>query len=78
MRPCAGGCRRQVRVSCDWCAGCVAGLLADVRRLQSLEPGQMILLADIFSTVGADTLTRCMIASLPFDDTPPDRRGMMQ
>lgn len=66
--PCAGGCGRTVSATCEWCARCVAGMCDDMRRLQSLAPGQIVLLADIFSTVGADTLTRIMVGSLPYDD----------
>lgn len=46
-----------------------------MRRLQALDPGQIVILADIFSTVGADTLTRVLISSLPFDDTPDREMG---
>ncbi len=66
MKPCFGGCHRMV--TSEWCARCVDGLTTDVRRLQSLDPGQLIILADIFSIVGADTLTRIMVGALPFEE----------
>ena len=78
MNPCAGGCGASVSEACDFCARCVRGMESDVRRLQNLKPGQIIILADMFSTVGADTLTRLMVSALP-DDTPKlDRRRLMQ
>jgi hypothetical protein len=70
MTPCAGVCGASVSDACDFCARCVRGMERDVRRLQGLAPGQLVILADIFSTCGADTLTRLMISVLPFDNTP--------
>jgi hypothetical protein len=73
MKPCAGGCGASVSEACDFCARCVRGMERDVRRLQGLDPGKLVILADIFSTCGADTLVRLMVSVLPFDDTRPTR-----
>ena len=70
---CAGGCGSSVSRPYEWCARCMRGMTEDMSRLQNLEPGQIVLLADIFSTIGADTLTRIMVNSLPFDDARPTK-----
>ena len=70
MTPCAGNCGASVSTACSFCARCVRGMERDVRRLQGLAPGQIVILAGIFSEVGADTLTRLMCGALPFEPMP--------
>jgi len=61
-------CHRALGVDAgDWCAACEEGLRQDVGRLQNLDPGAMLLLTDIFSTVGAFFLARAMVSGLPFE-----------
>jgi len=50
----------------DWCAACDRGIKEDVGRLQNLSPGEIVLLNDIFTTVGAFFLARAMVGALPF------------
>lgn len=50
-----------------WCGPCLVGVAKDVERLQTLDPGALILLSDIFTTCGAFFLVRAMVGALPFE-----------
>jgi len=61
-------CHRALGVDAgDWCAACDRGIKDDMRRLQNLTPGEIVLLNDIFATVGAFFMARAMVGSLPFE-----------
>ena len=53
-----------VRVG-EWCEPCATGVLEDVGRLQNLTPGEMLILSDMFHTVAAFYLARCMVEGMP-------------
>lgn len=66
MRPCLCGCGGQT--DAGWRPQCVAALLLDIRRLQNLPPGQIVILSDIFRQVGARKLADAMTGAVPFDE----------
>lgn len=71
--PCACGCGRQASpptampdsAGALWRFDCVATLLTDVRTLQNLTPGALVILADLFASVDARALGRVCVRALP-------------
>lgn len=73
IAPCACGCGRQAspptamrdQAGALWRKECIAALLCDVRTLQNLAPGQILILADILAIVDARALGRALVRALP-------------